>query len=70
MGFVLLSLLDGSRRSSSSFSFVPPYEFKWDVAKQILRLTLVYLGMILFNNLCLKYVEVSFYQVSRSSMSM
>ena len=29
-------------------------------------LTLVFLGMIVFNNLCLKYVEVSFYQVARS----
>jgi len=29
-------------------------------------LTFVFLGMIIFNNLCLKYVEVSFYQVARS----
>ena len=32
----------------------------------MLPLTLVFLGMIVFNNLCLKYVEVSFYQVARS----
>jgi hypothetical protein len=27
-------------------------------------LSLIFVGMVLFNNLCLKYVEVSFYQVS------
>ena len=29
-------------------------------------LSLVFVGMVVFNNLCLKYVEVSFYQVARS----
>merc|ERR1712129_98311 len=33
---------------------------------KVMPLTLVFLGMIVFNNLCLKYVEVSFYQVARS----
>lgn len=35
-------------------------------AARILPLSFVFLGMISFNNLCLKYVEVSFYNVGRS----
>lgn len=30
------------------------------------KLSFFFVGMITFNNLCLKYVEVSFYQVARS----
>jgi len=41
-------------------------EYDFTKAKKILPLTFVFLGMIIFNNLCLKYVEVSFYQVARS----
>ena len=45
------------------FSFFPPFEYKLNLAKKVMPLTFVFLGMIVFNNLCLKYVEVSFYQV-------
>lgn len=45
---------------------VPPFEIKRDVLKQMLSLSLVFTCMIVFNNLCLKFVEVSFYQVARS----
>ncbi len=31
-----------------------------------MSLSVVFTAMIVFNNLCLKYVEVSFYQVARS----
>mmetsp|Transcript_103867 Transcript_103867/g.126941 ORF Transcript_103867/g.126941 Transcript_103867/m.126941 type:complete len:322 (+) Transcript_103867:117-1082(+) len=48
------------------FSFFPPFEYKLNIAKKVMPLTFVFLGMIVFNNLCLKYVEVSFYQVARS----
>ena len=39
-----------------------------DTAKcmQIMPLSLVFVGMVMFNNICLKYVEVSFYNVARS----
>jgi len=47
-------------------SIFPPFELDTNVAKQVLPLTLVYVGMISFNNLCLLYVEVTFYQVVRS----
>lgn len=45
---------------------VPQFEIKKDIARQILSLSVVFTCMIVFNNLCLKYVEVSFYQVARS----
>jgi len=45
---------------------VPPFEFDLEIAKEIIPLSLIYVGMLAFNNLCLKYVEVTFYQVARS----
>ena len=45
------------------FSFFPAFEYKMDIAKKVMPLTCVFLLMIIFNNLCLKYVEVSFYHV-------
>lgn len=41
-------------------------DFNINVAKSVLPLSAVFVGMITFNNLCLKYVEVSFYNVARS----
>jgi len=32
----------------------------------IAPVTVIFIGMVVFNNLCLKYVEVSFYQTARS----
>lgn len=45
---------------------IPRFELKRDIVKQIVPLSCVFTAMIVFNNLCLKYVEVSFYQVARS----
>lgn len=45
---------------------VPQFEIKKDIAKQIAPLSLVFILMMVCNNLCLKYVEISFYQVARS----
>lgn len=36
------------------------------VSFQTLPLSIIFVGMISFNNLCLKYVEVPFYYISRS----
>lgn len=44
----------------------PKAEYMLVQAKQIFPLSLVFVGMITFNNICLKYVEVSFYNVARS----
>lgn len=53
-------------RSSPTFSFFPEFQYHKDTAIKVMPLTAVFLGMIVFNNLCLKYVQVSFYQVARS----
>jgi GDP-fucose transporter C1 len=49
-----------------AFSYLPDLEFKWEVAQSITPLTLVYVGMLVFNNLCLNYVDVHLYQIARS----
>ncbi|CAE7539969.1 hypothetical protein FNF29_01495 [Cafeteria roenbergensis] len=36
------------------------------VVMSVLKLSFIFVGMITFNNLCLKYVEVSYYNVARS----
>ncbi len=45
---------------------IPKFEVKRDIVRQIVPLSCIFTAMIVFNNLCLKYVEVSFYQVARS----
>ena len=50
----------------SFFAQFPKAEYLVGNAKQIFPLSLVFVGMITFNNLCLKLVEVSFYNVARS----
>jgi len=59
-------LLGISGKYIRRFSFFPTFEYKLSVARKVMPLTFVFLGMIIFNNLCLKYVEVSFYQVARA----
>ncbi|ACI64290.1 GDP-L-fucose transporter, partial [Thalassiosira pseudonana CCMP1335] len=50
----------------SCFAQFPKAEYLVGPARQVFPLSLVFVGMITFNNLCLKYVEVSFYNVARS----
>jgi len=54
-------------KSVPAVSMIPPLEFDWEVAKKVMPLTVVFVGMVSFNNLCLLYVEVTFYQVVRST---
>jgi GDP-fucose transporter C1 len=56
----------GTSSKPSFFAQFPKAEYSALTAKRILPLSLVFVGMITFNNLCLKYVEVSFYNVARS----
>jgi len=44
----------------------PQFQLNLDIARQILPLSFAFVGMIAFNNLCLKHVGVSFYNVGRS----
>lgn len=59
---VLFCYIAGSLKIAN----VPPFEIRKDILLQMLSLSIVFTCMIVFNNLCLKYVEVSFYQVARS----
>eukprot|EP00914_Ancora_sagittata_P012303 GHVO01023698.1.p1 GENE.GHVO01023698.1~~GHVO01023698.1.p1 ORF type:complete len:408 (+),score=48.15 GHVO01023698.1:44-1225(+) len=49
------------------FHFWPYFRIQWPVFKNVFPLALSYVLMIIFNNLCLKYVWVSTYQVARST---
>lgn len=40
--------------------------FRKDILKKVLPLSLLFTGMIATNNLCLKYVDVTFYYIGRS----
>ncbi|GCB62470.1 GDP-fucose transporter 1 isoform X1 [Scyliorhinus torazame] len=44
----------------------PSIGFDPKISREILPLSLVFIGMITFNNLCLKYVGVAFYNIGRS----
>lgn len=65
-----LSTADGGSQSSSPkpsfFAQFPRATYEMGVARRIFPLSVVFVGMITFNNLCLKWVEVSFYNVARS----
>ena len=58
---------DGAQQQKPSFfAQFPKAEYNLGVARRVFPLSLVFVGMITFNNLCLKWVEVSFYNVARS----
>ncbi|XP_071960274.1 GDP-fucose transporter 1-like [Antedon mediterranea] len=44
----------------------PKLRFDYRTTREVLPLSIVFVGMIVFNNLCLKYVGVAFYNVGRS----
>lgn len=56
----------GHSSGKGFFAQFPKAEYNPDIGKKILPLSIIFVGMITFNNLCLKHVEVSFYNVARS----
>ena len=54
------------RDAHPSLNMFPKFDYNADVAKQVLPLSVIFVGMIAFNNLCLKFVGVAFYNVGRS----
>jgi len=52
--------------ASSFFAQFPPAAYELPTARKLGALAVIFVGMITFNNLSLKYVEVSFYNVARS----
>merc|ERR1712196_65713 len=59
-------VLGSLRESHPSMAMFPKFEINVNIAKEVLPLSLVFVGMITFNNLCLKFVGVAFYNVGRS----
>ncbi|KAI9015768.1 triose-phosphate transporter family-domain-containing protein [Phycomyces nitens] len=66
VALVLLLIWAQAGKHYAILSIIPPYEFDLRIAKKVAPLTFVYVMMLALNNLCLKYVEVTFYQVARS----
>lgn len=62
-GCYLIRLL--ARIYPEKISF-PDLKLDINILKQVLPLSIVFVGMITFNNLCLKYVGISFYYIGRS----
>lgn len=58
--------LNASSTKPSFWAQFPKTEYNISVGKKVLPLSAVFVGMITFNNLTLKWVEVSFYNVARS----
>lgn len=46
--------------------FPESHPFRWETIKNVLPLSIMFLSMIITNNLCLKYVSVAFYYIGRS----
>lgn len=61
---------DGSesneKKETSFWAQFPKAEYLIGSGQKVFPLSIVFVGMITFNNLCLKLVEVSFYNVARS----
>jgi len=64
---VCVTFLGAIGQSVETFSFIPPMDFKIETAQKVLPLALIFVAMVAFNNLCLLWVEVTFYQVARST---
>eukprot|EP00600_Ochromonadales_sp_CCMP1393_P010911 CAMPEP_0175015452 /NCGR_PEP_ID=MMETSP0005-20121125/11182_1 /TAXON_ID=420556 /ORGANISM="Ochromonas sp., Strain CCMP1393" /LENGTH=328 /DNA_ID=CAMNT_0016272421 /DNA_START=69 /DNA_END=1055 /DNA_ORIENTATION=- len=65
---VVLGRLGEVTRQNGSKSMLddfPLVEFDTKSTVNVLPLSLIFVGMITFNNLCLQYVQVSFYNVAR-----
>eukprot|EP01129_Flabellula_baltica_P011706 TRINITY_DN5179_c0_g1_i2.p1 TRINITY_DN5179_c0_g1~~TRINITY_DN5179_c0_g1_i2.p1 ORF type:complete len:288 (-),score=46.58 TRINITY_DN5179_c0_g1_i2:49-912(-) len=56
----------GERTKLFPLSLFAPWEWDWGIAKSVSALSVTFVCMISFNNICLQYVEVSMYQVARS----
>jgi GDP-fucose transporter C1 len=66
---IVLGDMGEKSRKEGRTSFLNEYtrvKYNMDTGKNVLPLSLIFVGMIAFNNICLKYVEVSFYNVARS----
>ncbi|XP_065181895.1 GDP-fucose transporter 1-like [Sycon ciliatum] len=65
-GVVCLFLLSKFGSGMQFLDEFPAFQISTSLMLQLLPLSAVFVGMIAFNNLCLKYVGVAFYNVGRS----
>ncbi|CAM9140994.1 unnamed protein product [Ectocarpus fasciculatus] len=66
---VVLGNMGERTRKEGRSSFLNDYpvcKYNSETGIRVLPLSLIFVGMIAFNNICLKHVEVSFYNVARS----
>lgn len=64
---VIVVVVDRIARSTERWkNSLPPLILKPATLKAVLKLSIIFVAMITFNNLCLKYVGVAFYFVGRS----
>eukprot|EP01127_Copromyxa_protea_P003483 TRINITY_DN13291_c0_g1_i1.p1 TRINITY_DN13291_c0_g1~~TRINITY_DN13291_c0_g1_i1.p1 ORF type:complete len:344 (-),score=86.05 TRINITY_DN13291_c0_g1_i1:22-1053(-) len=64
--FFILILGFLSPRVGGALSIFAPLEWDWSIAKKIIPLTIVWILMMASSNICLKFTEVTFYQVARA----
>jgi GDP-fucose transporter C1 len=60
-----LGVMGQNAPKDSFFAQFPGFEYQLATAQKVMPLSVVFVLMIALNNLCLQYVEVSFYQVAR-----
>lgn len=66
---VALSMCIGLRIFSNFYPKIisfPELQLDYSILKKVLPLSIIFVSMITFNNLCLKYVGVAFYYIGRS----
>lgn len=61
----LLGEMGKTAPKGSFFAQFPRYEYNFATARRVLPLSIIFVCMISLNNLCLQYVEVTFYQIAR-----
>uniref|UniRef100_A0A1D1XC87 GDP-fucose transporter 1 n=1 Tax=Anthurium amnicola TaxID=1678845 RepID=A0A1D1XC87_9ARAE len=66
IALLILLVWGGLGTRFKAFSLIPPHELDLTIARKVMPLSFIYVLMLAFNNLCLQYVEVTFYQVARS----
>ncbi|CAF2792777.1 unnamed protein product [Rotaria sp. Silwood2] len=62
----ICAILGNLNKHVAAFSTFPSFKIDLKIARDVLPLSLMFVAMIIFNNLTLKYLTVSFYMVGRS----
>jgi len=53
--------------AEKKMNFFPKYSFQWDIAKATFVPAFLFVAMVAASNVCLKFVQISTYQVARST---